>query len=96
MMIAALDKTRLVVGAIVAFVVFLFILFWGTLLTTFGLCWTAKRFLGEEHPLVILPISILFLILASVAARRLFKRIIGARKGLGELHEGGCIPEEET
>lgn len=90
-----MDKTRLAVAAVVAFVVFFFVLIWGTALGAAGLHWLVQRFLGEKPLPIVLPVFVLFLVLASVVARRLFRWIIGVRKGLGELHDGQGTAEEE-
>ena len=82
--IKATDNVRFVMVAIISFVTFLLVLFLGTELGGAGLWWTVRLLSGEDPypPPTLLPVFVVSLILASVLARRLFRRIIGGRASL--------------
>ncbi len=79
--IKATDNLRFGMAAIISFVAFLLVLSLGTAAGGAGLWWVEHLLSGEDThtPPSLLPIFIVSLILASILARRVFKRIIGVR-----------------
>jgi len=81
-MIKAMDSGRVVLGTIIATIVFLFVLFWATIVGYEGLSWIVLRLLGEDYFAPIVPPFVAAFVLASFLSQCAFKRIAGVHTSL--------------